>query len=99
MVNKGGISELEATNSKQFSKIKPLFVVAKNEYLTYNRAFGSNTMPLGLTKNRFASPRKPKVQKMLEMFSPVTRLRIFAIPSGLAKKAPRPTSMLNSWKL
>ncbi len=85
MVNNGGAWGLLAENSKPFSNKIPSAVVAKNEPPTSNRAFGPKTIPLGLIQNKFAFPKTPNTPKILEGFSPVTRLRIFCIPSGLEK--------------
>jgi hypothetical protein len=60
-------------------------VLAKNEPEISNVALAPKIMPLGLIKNRFAVPATPNVPKILETLLPVTRVRILAIPEGLAK--------------
>jgi|GEM_PF-1890528 hypothetical protein len=96
IVNNGGASGLDAANSTPFSNKILSAVEAKNEPPTSNRAFGPNTIPLGLIKNKLAFPNTPNVPKILERLFPVTRVRILVILSGLKKYAPRPLSILNS---
>lgn len=55
-------------------------VVARNEPSMSNTAESLNMMPLGLSKNRLASPLTPRVPSILEILSGsrvVTRLKIF----------------------
>jgi hypothetical protein len=42
-------------------------------------------MPLGLIRNRLAVPSTPKVPRIVEELAPVTRVRMFSTPGGLAK--------------
>ena len=85
MVNNGGASGFDAANSTPFSNKILSAVEAKNEPPTSNLAFGPNTIPFGLIKNKLAFPKTPSVPKILEIFSPVTRVRILIILSGLEK--------------
>ena len=85
IVNNGGRLEFTALNSNPFSNSKLSAVEPKNEPRTSNLAFGPKTIPLGLMKNRLAFPKTPRVPRMLEGLFPVTRLKILAIPLGLAK--------------
>ena len=71
-------------------------VVTRKEPFTLTTEFSPKIIPLGLIKNKLAAPSTPNVPKISEMFSPVTREKIFAIPSGLAKLTLAPSPTLNS---
>ena len=85
MVKRGGSSGLVALNSVPLPKTILLAVLPTNEPATSNWELAPKTMPLGLSKNKFAAPSTPRVPKILEMLLPVTRLRILLMPAGLAK--------------
>ena len=60
-------------------------VVALNEPGISKLAFLPKIIPLGLIKNKLASPNTPNLPKIFEGFVPVTRVRIFWIAVGLLK--------------
>jgi hypothetical protein len=97
-VNKGAVCGLVALNSLPVN-VNPLAVVAKNDPLTANRAFGPKIMPLGLSKNRLALPNTPSVPSIVEALPPVTRLKIFCTAVGLAKYTVPPVGTFKSRKL
>ena len=65
-VNSGTPCGLALLNSTPLSNTILSAVEARNEPRTSNLAFGPNTIPCGLTKNKFAFPKTPKVPKMLD---------------------------------
>jgi hypothetical protein len=98
ILSRGGAVGFFALNSKLLSNTRLFAVVAKNEPLTFRRAFGPKKMPLGLIRNRLAFPPSatPSVPNRLEGLVPVTRVRIFSTLGGLTNKTERLSSTLNS---
>ena len=83
-------------NSPCSPNLIPLPVVAVNEPCTFKLEFSPKIIPLGLIKYKLAAPLTPNVPKIFEGLLPVTREKILFTASGLAKKAPLPSPMLNS---
>ncbi len=96
---KGGAVGLLALNSKPLSKTTLSAVVAKKEPEIFKLALAPKLIPFGLIKIKFAAPSTPKVPKISEGLTPVTRVRILAIPAGLSKTTFCPLLTLNSRKL
>ena len=85
MVNNGGASGSRALKTKLLSNKTPLAVLPMKEPDISKRAFGPNTIPLGLIKNKSAPPLTPNVPRISEKLLPVTRVKMRAIPPGLSK--------------
>lgn len=78
-VRRGRVSGLLALKNEPSANTKRSPVVARKDPPSSNRALGPKTMPLGLSKNRFALPFALKIPSILEIEPPVMRVRIWLI--------------------
>src|SRR4028118_1905291 len=85
IANNGTVCGLALLNSKPLLKTTPDALEPTNEPRTSNRAFGPNTIPFGLIKNKLLFPKTPRFPKILEGLLPVTLVKILAIPLGFSK--------------
>jgi hypothetical protein len=77
IINKGGVLGFVALNSVPLAKIILLALVAKNEPPISREAFSPNIIPLGLIRNKLATPLAFRIPLISEIELPVTREKIF----------------------
>ena len=99
IVSKGGVSVSVPLKIISSLKMMPEAVLAKKEPPISKEAFGPKTIPARLIKNKLAPPDPRIIPSILEIFPPVTRLKIFTISLALLKEATPSVGMENSLKL